>query len=173
MEDIRPCNVNSFDTTFTNNHICMFKVLLPFLPVSLQGNLAIYIKYMELQYTMQYFKQLSNRKTHSLFPTDDPAPTDNPFDFSSLFEELLPYSTPSQKQQFTQLRNLFETMRNMQDMMEMLETMKELFPEGMGNPDGENISFNPEILAAMSSMFNGGDMDINAMTDYFSGGDLG
>ncbi len=171
MEDIRPCKVNSFDTTFTNNHICMFKVLLPFLPVSLQGNLAIYIKYMELHYTMQYFKQLSNRKTHSLFPTDNPAPTDNPFDFSSLFEELLPYSTPSQKQQFTKIRNLFEAMRNMQDMMEMLETMKELFPEGMGNPDGETGSFNPEILAAMSSVFSGGGMDINAMTDYFSGGD--
>ncbi len=172
MEDIRTCKVNSFDTTFTNNHICMFKVLLPFLPASLQGNLAIYIKYMELQYTMQYFKKPSNRQTHSLFPTNIPSPTDTTIDFNSLFEELLPYSTPSQKQHFTQIRNMLETMRNIQDMMEILETMKEFFPEGMGNQDGETGSFNPEILAAMSSMFGGG-MDINAISDYFSGGDLG
>lgn len=170
MEDIRPNKVADFDARFTNNHINMLKVLMPFLPPSMQRNMAVYIKYMELQYTMQYFRH-HPYESNRLGLLSGGCKKESPLDFSVICEELLPYCSPREKQQFTQIRDLFQTMRNMQDMMEMAETMKELFPEGIGT--GSEGSFNPEMLAAMSGMLGGGDMDLSQlsqMADLFSGG---
>lgn len=165
MEDIRPNKVTEFDARFTNNHIRMFKVLLPFLPPTMQQNMAIYIKYMELQYTMKYFQHYSYEKNKFWLLQTHTA--DDPPDFSSLCDELLPYCNDKEKQQFTQMRNLFQTMRNMQDMMEMLETLREVFPEGSDTGNGTQGGFNPEMLAAMSSMFGGNDIDLGQLADFF------
>ncbi|MBQ7775726.1 MAG: hypothetical protein IJ379_07370 [Lachnospiraceae bacterium] len=163
MEDIRPNKIADFDVRFTNNHICKLKVLLSFLPPSMQSNFAIYIKYIELQYTMQYFRSPGYRNNRCNTASAQP------IDFSCICDELFPYCSEQEKQQFNQIRNIFQTMRSMQDMMEMMETMKQLFPEGMGNGDGEQNGFGPDMLAAMSSMFGGG-MDLSAMSEMFSGG---
>lgn len=159
MEDIRPNRVTLFDTHFTNNHICMMKILLPLLPPTLQKNIAVYIKYQELQYTMQYFRKLTNSRNR-LF--DKLSSTDNA-DFTTIFEEILPYCTPQEKQAFTHMRNMHQSFQNMKDMLEMLETMKELFPESF---DGSG-SFTPETFANMSGMFGGGGMDMSQMADLF------
>ncbi|MBQ9142521.1 MAG: hypothetical protein IJX63_12165, partial [Lachnospiraceae bacterium] len=113
-----------------------------------------------------YFQQPHVISTYSA-PSDDKS-----FDLDSIYDELLLYCDSQQKQQFTQMRNMFQTLQNLQGMMTMMETMKELFPEGMGSGDGQG-GFNPEMLAAMSSMFGGGDLDLSQlsqMTDLFSGG---
>ena len=49
----------AFDTLFTNNHICMMKLLLPMLPPSNQKSIAIYIKYMAI-----YEVRSRRRKEH-------------------------------------------------------------------------------------------------------------
>lgn len=162
MEDIRQDSVTTFDACFTNNHIRMLKVLLPFAEPSMQRWIAIYIKYLELQYTLSYFHHPPRGQR---FLWEDSKKKE--FDFSNVCDELLPYCTPREKQQFSQIRDTFQTMRNFKDMMEMIETMKELFPEGMGA--GGEGGFNPEMMAAMSSMFGGGGMDLGAMADMFSG----
>lgn len=162
MEDIRPNSVAAFDAQFTNNHIRMFKVLLRFLDPSMQKGIAVCIKFMELQYTLQYFQ-----KPHIISTLPGSAGSTG-CDFDNICDELLLYCDAQQKQQFTQMRNMLQTMQNLQGMMEMMETMKELFPEGMGNNDGQG-GFNPEMLAAMSSMFGGGDMGFSAMAEMFAG----
>ncbi len=165
MEDIRQDSVAAFDAQFTNNHIRMLKVLLRFLEPSMQKNMAVYIKFMELQYTMQFPSHyLYGRSSYSGSSSGK-----NSFDFDSICDELLPYCSEREKQQFTQMRSMFQTMHNLQGMLEMMETLKELFPEGMG-AGGDQGGFNPEMLAAMSSMFGGGDMDLGAMAEMFSGG---
>lgn len=148
MEDIRQSSVAIFDEQFTNNHIRKLKVLLRLLEPPMQKSIAVYIKFMELQYTLQH-----------------PCPS-QPVPFDNLCDELIPYCTAQEKQQFTQFRNLQQTMQNLQNMMEMLETMKELFPEGMGFGDGSG-GFSPEMFSAMSSMF-GGNMDFGAMAEMFT-----
>ena len=142
MEDIRQDSILAFDTRFTNNHIQMLKILLPFCHSSLQKYIAIYIHIRELQCTLEYFSKAApaSRK-------------EAPFDFNTLFPQLLPYCSPQETQSFSQIRNLFETLENIRNMMDMMESMKELFPEGMGN--GENGSFDPDMMATMMSMFGG------------------
>ena len=129
MEDIRQDNVLSFDTCFCNNQIRMLKVLVPFLDSSLQKYLCIYIKYLEIQYIMQCYKQplLLNGTCFGLHSSD----TDT--EFCQIFDQLIPLCSPKEKEQFLHIRNLFETFQNIKNMMEMMESMKELFPEGMDN----------------------------------------
>lgn len=180
MADKQPDRITVFDTLFTNNHICMLKVLLPLLPPSLQGNIAVYIKYQELQYTMQYFRK--SILHHGLLPKE--LTGTEKADINSVFDDMLPYCTPQEKQSFTKMRNMYQSFQNMKEMMEMLETMKELFPEGFdgtggfggfGNAansgeagnTGSFGSFNPEMLSALGSMFGGQGMDISQMVDMF------
>lgn len=159
MEDIRQDSILAFDTCFTNNHICMLKILLPFCESSLQKYLAVYIHFLELQYTLSNFTSLS--KTLNC---------DKPSEPLQIFDKLLPYCTPREKQSFSQIRSLFETMETVKNMMSMMELMKDIFPEGMGGPDGEQgfptdmfgalqgmfgeSSFDPEMLTAMSGIFS-------------------
>ena len=50
-------NVTAFDALYTTNQIQKLKVLLPYIEPSMQKNMAVYIKYMELQYTMHYVRR--------------------------------------------------------------------------------------------------------------------
>lgn len=163
MEDIRQDSITAFDTRFTNNHIRMLKILLPFLDISMQRSIAVYIKFQELQYVLQYFRQPAFRHSQSSTTAKD----QKAFDFSAVCDELLPYCSEHEKKQFSSIRNMMDNFHNLKDMMEMMETLKELFPEGMGT--GSEGSFNPEMMAAMSNMFGGGNMDFSAMADMFSG----
>ncbi len=160
MEDIRQDSILAFDTCFTNNHICMLKILLPFCESSLQKHLAVYIHFLELQYTFSNFTSLS--KTLSC---------DKPSEPLQIFDRLLPYCTLKEKQTFSQIRNLFETMENLKNMMSMMEFMKDMFPEGMGETDGEQ-GFPSAILGALQGMFGGSGFDpemMATMSDIFSG----
>lgn len=143
MADNKQDGITIFDTLFTNNRICMMKIVLPFLPSAFQKNIAIYIKYQELQYTLQYF----TRHPHDFFTGVNPD-SHSP-DPDTMWDNLLPYCSPTEKQTLQQMRNMMQTFRNMKDMMEMLETMKELFPEGFGSGDGMPF---PEGLGSANSM---------------------
>ena len=47
----------TFDEAILPKELQMMKAFLPFLPVSMQKMLAIYIKWIELQKTIEYFSQ--------------------------------------------------------------------------------------------------------------------
>lgn len=151
MEDNKQDSITIFDTLFTNNHICMLKILLPLLPSPLQRNIAVYIKYLELQYTLQYFR---NQPSH--YKILDSSSSDDKADYSAIFDNMLPYCNMQEKQTVTQMRNMFHTFQNMKEMMEMIETMKEFFPEGFDISDG----INPDMMAGLNGMFGNGSMDI-------------
>lgn len=146
-------DILAFDTLFTNNHICMMKLLLPTLPPSRQRIFAVYIKYLELQYTLQYFA----RHPGNIYPS---SPTDKDFpDFAVLYERLLPYCTPPEKERFTQLHHMLKGFQNMQEMLEMITMLKEVFPEIFAtcdNGDSPNASFanlSPDIMAGLGNLF--------------------
>lgn len=159
MEDIKQDSVIAFDTLFTNNHIRMLKILLPFLDNSMQKNIAIYIKYQELQYVFQYFNPANRKSQLSACFHKESAN----FDINTICDEILPYCNDQEKKQLNQIKNFMQTIKNFQDMMEMMETMKELFPEGMNGEGG----FNPEVLSGLGSMFGGGNIDPGQMADLF------
>ena len=54
METIKNEQIYAFDSLYTTNHIQMLKILLPCLNPPLQKNLALYIKFLELRYTISF-----------------------------------------------------------------------------------------------------------------------
>lgn len=51
--------VIAFDTLYTQNHIQILKILLPYFDPYGQNHLAVWIKYLELRYTLEYVSQAS------------------------------------------------------------------------------------------------------------------
>ena len=149
MAENKQDGIAIFDTLFTNNHICMMKLLLPLLSPSMQKSIALYIKYRELQYTLLYFSK------HPLGLVGVNA-TGPPTDTGAVLDSILPYCNDKERQSITQIRNLMQTMQSMKDMMEMMETMKELFPEGFSGGSGDGNSMDFSQMSEMFSAFGGG-----------------
>ena len=131
MADNKQDGIAVFDTIFTNNHICMLKNVLPFLPTAFQRFIAIYIKYLELQYTMQYF----NAHPRGLCTGRNDSEK-QPFGIDAMWDSILPYCSPSEKHKFQQMRDMMQNFQQMKEMVKMMETMKELFPDGFSGMDG-------------------------------------
>lgn len=145
--------IAAFDSLFTTNRIQMLKVLLPRLSPEAQGNFAVYIKFLELQYTVTFLqmhpsipllgtgKQLSG----NLFQSDNA-------DTIELLDELLPFSGPEERTKIEGMRNMLQNMGKMQEMMEMMQMLQEMFPEGM-NADNPMDMFSNMAGSDMASMF--------------------
>lgn len=116
-------NVMTFDALYTTNQIQKLKVLLPYIEPSMQKHLAVYIKYLEFQYTLNYVKRhpftLSGCE---LSPTKKP-------DFKKLCNELCLYSTPEEIRQLEQMQNILQTMETVQEMTQTMNAMQEIFPD--------------------------------------------
>lgn len=161
--------ITAFDTLMTTNHIQMLKVLLSYLPPKQQNTLAVYIKFSELQYTLQRMWQspghpvIRGRRTVlSLHSLTDGSLLDTDRDgVIELLDELLPYSDRREKARIQEIKNMLTGMGQLREMMEMMEMLKEMFPNGMGNDSGGmgNIlsamsGADPEMLAQLMQMFS-------------------
>lgn len=162
-----------FDTIFTNNHIKMLKVLLSYFDPEVQKMLAVYIKFLELQHTLAYFKN----HTH-VFPIGQSPSSGNPLDIGNLCQEILPYCTQKEREKMGQLRQMQQSMENFRQMQQMMEMMKELFPDGFPsfsgseneNGDGTEtdakdsspggMPFSPELLASFMGGENSQMLDL-------------
>lgn len=128
MEHKEHDRVLAFDTLYTNNHIRMLKIVMPFFDTSIQRHLAVYIKFLEFQYTLSYTGKYNV------------PPFSGSFDAHNLFNDIIPYCSPEEKSKLKQMENLFSTLENYQNMMEMMSMMKEMFPEGEGGPNADMLS---------------------------------
>lgn len=140
-EPDKPDTILAFDTLFTNNQIQIYKVLLPYFEPPLQKNMAIYIKYMEFQYTQAYFKHHP-----AAFPNKRKTS-----DAAQMYKEILPFCSPAEKSQLEKMIEMTSNMKRMQEMMETVNMMKELFPEGFSFGEGGEI---PPDMMQMFQMFS-------------------
>jgi len=85
MEHKEHDRVSAFDTLFTNNHIRMLKIVMPLFEPSMQRHIAVYIKYLELQYTLSYFNKYN-------LP-----PFSGSVDTHTLLGDIIPYCSPEEK----------------------------------------------------------------------------
>lgn len=121
----RQNKVIAFDTLFSTNHIQMLKVILPYMDNQTQKSMAVYIKFLELSYTIEFYKK------HP-YPVCGCMQKEAAPDMYEMCSELLPYCTENEKQQLEQLRNMFKTMEMYKEMSQTMDMMKDVFPE-MGN----------------------------------------
>lgn len=150
--------VTAFDALFTNNQIQKLKILISYVDIPMQRQLAVYIKFLELQYTMELFRRSPQL---SVFPS----PREDSLDPAKLCQEIIPYSSPSEQSQLNQLVSMLQAMSHYQEMMETVKMFQEMFPEGMsfpgskmsddgGNGETSEGGSNPDMMAAgMSSLF--------------------
>lgn len=92
-----------FDKSVTPSYLYNMKLLLSFLPPSTQRFLAIYIKFFEFRYTMDFFQGLP-------FHT---------FSFQSV-EELMPYMDENERNMMGQMSSVFGMMDQMQSVQSMM-----------------------------------------------------
>lgn len=146
MSDKEQDKVMAFDTLFTNNHIRMLKIIMPYFEYAIQKKMAVYIKFLELEYTMNYFK---NRP----YAIKNCIPAPEKFDIRQMCHDMIPYCSPQEKRQMEQMEQMFDTFQNYQDMMETISMMKEMFPGDapFGFGDGENMDFSQ--MSDMMQMF--------------------
>lgn len=135
-------NVMAFDALYTNNQIQKLKVLLPYIEPSMQKNIAVYIKYMELKYTMELVKK------HPFQICAAPAEAEKP-DMKKLCRELKPYCTQSEIKQLEQMESMFQTMEMYQEMSQTMSAMQEMFPN-MDSDGSDNSSMESLLMGMLS-----------------------
>ncbi len=151
MESKRPDRVTAFDTLFTTNHIQMLKLLMSYLEPSVQGQLAIYIKFMELQYTLQFFRS----HPYASMPLNSglSRPSGG---MGELLDDMLPFCSEKEKEKMQNIKNMLRNFENMQEMMQILEMMQEISPEifsgDSGMPGFENLFGNGDMSQMMEMM---------------------
>lgn len=146
----------AFDALYTNNQIQKLKVLLPYIDPSMQKNMAIYIKYMELRYTMDLFRK------HPLQIRAASGETEKP-DMKRICHELKPYCTETEVKQLEQMESMFQTMEMYQEMSQTMSAMQEMFPDmSKEGADSGSSSSMEDLLMGMLSP------EQKAMFDTFS-----
>lgn len=141
----------AFDTLYTTNHMKILKLLLPYLEPKHQKKLAIFIKWQELMFTLNFLKQYSASLYHSDFTKK------KTLDLNSLLPLLIPYCNESEKDilsHFSQMQNMLQKMEEMQQYLPMIQQfMSSMSGEGngFGNMDDSGSNNMMDILKNMMS----------------------
>jgi len=93
-----------FDEAILPKELQMLKAFLPFLPANLQKMLAIYIKWTELRYTIEYFQRN--------------IPAQQTPDIGKLMNSMKCFLPPEEQAQIEQFADIFENMDMYRDMFE-------------------------------------------------------
>lgn len=146
--------VSAFDSLFCTNHIQMLKVLLPYADNQTQKFLAVYIKFLELQYTIDYFQKHpfslcgcyeseTYRQNNHLLNVD----------FGRICSELQPYCTAAERSRLEQIRGIMKGMEMYQEMSRTMEMIKEFMPD-MGDMFSFNENFDTEDSSNHTNIMN-------------------
>jgi len=137
--------VIAFDTLYTQNHIQILKILLPYFDPYGQSHLAVWIKYLELRYTLEYVSR------HPSPPYKNQTSGTSSPDFAVLFEQIKNFCSPREKALFGELLNLqknLELFKEMKGMMQLFETLRESAHDADADTaaDADCSGTNPDIL---------------------------
>lgn len=138
MEQKDTSQILAFDTLFSNNHIQMLKVLLPYMDNQFQKYLAIYIKFQELQVALNFVRKRPYPLCGCMIHPDDTDP-------AQVVKRLLPLCTKEEKEQLNQILKVLQSMSQYQEMMHTMELMKDFMPEG----DSSSPSSMTDMLMGM------------------------
>lgn len=120
---MEPCEneaIAAFDTLYTQNHIQILKVLLPYFDPASQKSIAVWIKYMELQYTMVCAKR---------HPAMVCCETLEKPDIADIFEKIKNFCTPQERAVFGHICSMKKSLEMYEEMKGMMELFEQLSPE--------------------------------------------
>lgn len=131
--------VIAFDTLFCTNHIQMLKIIMSYMDNQTQKSMAIYIKFLELNYTIEFFKK------HP-YPLCGCVEKETSPDIFKMCTELLPYCTENEKKQIEQIRNIFQGIEMYKEMSKTMDMMKDFMPDMT-----DFMNFAPNVSAFAAS----------------------
>jgi len=148
MEYTENKSILSFDMLYTNNHIQILKILLPSFELQMQKKIAIMVKYLELQYTIEHFRKnpgLTSITACHMDNSQDLCKHTSGFhgDIVEIFEQIRCFCTPTERAFFDQLTSLKQNMDRYEEMMNMMQIFSGISAAETGNADEP---FNPMNL---------------------------
>ncbi|NBJ92173.1 hypothetical protein [Parablautia muri] len=147
--------VIAFDTLFCTNHIQMLKIILSYMDNQTQKSMAIFIKFLELNYTIDYFK----KHPHRLYSC---APKESSFDIFKMCAELFPFCTESERRQLEQIKGVFQGIEMYKEISKTMDMMKDFMPD-MADFMGDSSMNN-----AFSAFFGGDGLSNSGNRNDFS-----
>lgn len=120
-----------FDNLVSSTKLDILKLLIPFVPVANQSQLALYIKFQELIETMHIFRLFPNG-IRSCDLANNENTTDNP-DFISLMKPYLPEEN-------------IQMIDNISNMMNMMELIKQMQVMSSTNEDDSSTNHSMDFL---------------------------
>lgn len=134
MENNGHDKITAFDTLFTTNHIQMLKILMPYFEPSMQKQLVVYIKYLELRYALSCLDSRSHELygcagRHGSSPGQAEPFGKEDFNIEKICTELIPYCTNDEKQKIEQISGLFRSIEMYKELSQTMEIMKDFMPD--------------------------------------------
>lgn len=125
MEHQEPAPMTPFDQLISNQTLQMIKLLIPYTSPETQRFLAVYVKFSELTYTLNFFQNFKRELQAQDFEKKSISPLE-------IIQEIRPY-LPSQTSE------TLDTIVNMISMMELFDT----FRGNSANGEDTDSGFNP------------------------------
>lgn len=123
MERFPPKPMTPLDELVTPPFLYTLKLLLPYVPVSAQRMLAIFLKFFELKKTMEIFYGFDGGRKEMSPDT--------------ILNDLKPYMNPEEQEMMEQM----EGMKNMMDMMQQMQQTTDDSNTPAGHTDGDFAPF--------------------------------
>lgn len=129
MEKRPPLAMTQLDMLVTTQELQMIKLMLPYIPSSYRGMLAVYLKFMEFQNTLRIFGGFGHAPAEEVIKSKD---IHSPMD---IIEDLRPFMNPGDLESFDMMLNTMNMMN------------------GMNTADFSNFG-NSEEMSDMMNMFD-------------------
>ncbi|MGL5259133.1 MAG: hypothetical protein ACRC7V_03400 [Lachnospiraceae bacterium] len=143
----------TFDTLYTTNHIQILKLLLPFVEKKQKNDLAVYIKFLEFQYTLEYSKKhpiLDGEKTKKEVTKNT---------IKELLKIIKPYCTKEELSMMTQLNDMMSALDMYEEISAYLPMLQQFNSMSDSNSNPEDMLKNlltPEQVSMFELFKNGG-----------------
>lgn len=107
MEKRPPLPMTQLDMLVTTQELQMMKLMLPYIPSSYRGMLAIYLKFTEFQNTLRLFNGSGRASSEDIMKSRD---IHSPAD---ILEDLRPFMNPGDMDSFDMMMNAMNMMKGM------------------------------------------------------------
>lgn len=134
-----PKELTEFDALVSDNHLQMMKAAIPYIPISQQQALSVYIKFLELANT---FKLVQKKETQTLGICSVSEQKKNT---TEMLNAIKQYCTDAEREMIDLLMNFFSAFH-------IYHSYQEFMPKDGTNNSGEQTSGNPvDMLKNMLS----------------------
>lgn len=131
MEKKSTTPLSPFDELTIPSELQLLKLILPYTPVTNQKILGILIKFLELEYTIDFFQHCT-LKLHS-------QTTDAPVSFSNIISEIAPYLSKRDSQMLASVQNILNILEMMQTFQDTSSASPADLFSGMLSPEQQEM----------------------------------